>query len=156
MLRAALFAIVPVFLVACTVETTDPSKSSSSTATGEGTNKETEGASKPEVRFSCSGAILEQGLGLDLSVGPRCIGGGPNVDCGSPSAACAAQDVVFSYPPPASDCDMGQQLFFWDGSACKGQKIVGSEGNLACKGNDCKNVYKTADACAEAHSACPR
>jgi len=151
-----LIAVPASFLfLACSVETSAPGPTPSSTSS---TEAPAAGAAKPEVAFACSGQIVKKTapLGLTFDVAPRCIGGGPDVDCGGPGAACAAQDVAFSYAPPATDCDVGQKVFVWNGTACVGQKIVGGEGNLVCKGNDCEKVFKTEEACAAAYASCAK
>lgn len=148
------FVVPASFLfLACTVETEVPTPTPAPSSSTEATVPAT--GAKPEVAFSCSGAISRRTAGLG-GVGLRCIGGGPNVDCGGPAAPCAAQDVAFSYAPPATDCDVGQRLFFWNGAACVGQKIVGGSGNLVCKGNDCEKLFDSEASCVSAYSACPK
>ena len=154
MIRTSLFAIpAALVLAACTVETQSPEPSTTQSPI---TSPSNGGTAKPEVAFSCSGQVTRRDVGLSFDVGVRCVGGGPNVDCGGAAPACAAQDVAFTYPPPATDCDMGQKTYVWNGSACTGHKIVGSDGNLVCKGNDCEKTFRAEVDCLAAYSACPR
>ncbi len=141
-------------LVACTA-TVNPSPEPTSSS-GSASNTGSAAGAQAVVAFSCDGSSVTKGVELDLDVAPRC-GNSSETDCGgngNKPSACAAQDVSFSYPPPAVDCDRGIQVFSWDGSTCVGHKVVGGEGNLLCKGSDCPKLFQTEQACRTAYASC--
>jgi hypothetical protein len=141
-------------LVACSA-TVSPSPEPTSSS-GSASNTGSPNGSQTVLAFSCDGRAVARSyeLDLDLDVSPRC-GNGTETDCGGNKAsACAAQDVTFSYPPPAVDCDHGVQVFSWDGSTCVGHKVVGGDGNLLCKGSDCAKLFQTEQACRTAYASC--
>ncbi len=156
--RTALLILPALFslsLVGCAAETETPDPGT--TGTGVATGPEAS-ASKPEVGFSCGGAVTQRSASLvETGLSIRCIGGGDGgtrtPKCGP--SACAAQDVTFRYEPPAMRC-MGSDVFYWNGKACIAKNTQGEGGMLVCKGNDCEKVYKTSAACESAHEACAR
>jgi hypothetical protein len=151
-LALALALPLSLSLVACTA-TVNPNPEPTSSS-GSASNAGSATGAQTVVGFSCDGSSVTKGLGLELDVSPRC-GNGTETDCGgNKPIACTAQDVTFSYPPPAVDCDRGIQVFSWDGTACVGRKVVGSDGNLLCKGSDCPKLFQTEEACRTAYTSC--
>lgn len=151
-LSLALALPLSLSLFACSA-TVSPSPEPTSTS-GSASNTGEANGSQTVLAFSCDGRSVARSYELDLDVSPRC-GNGTETDCGgNKPSACAAQDVTFSYPPPAVDCDHGVQVFSWDGATCVGHKVVGGEGNLLCKGSDCPKLFQTEQACRTAYASC--
>lgn len=133
------------------------SGSSNGTSSGASTGQSPTGSGDgPEYTVSCSGEVAAKpsSLELDLDVAPRCVGGEPGTFCADPDGgSCNAEDVAFSYAPPAFRCP-STTIYAWDGKACVGHSTASDGGALRCKGKDCQKIFKSKEACEEAHAAC--
>lgn len=116
-----------------------------------GTSEPTTPSAPPAQSYtvSCGGDVAKtQSLAVATdSTEPRASGS--SADAGP----CAAQDVVFSYAPPAHRC-IGTDIFAWDGAGCVAHPTGAEGGSLNCKGSDCEHIFKTKDACETAYKAC--
>lgn len=161
-LRLSFLLVLSASLFACTSETTSPSPappassqppgSSQSPASGQTASSSSGATPAPSSVYaiSCDGQVKKLSSSFELDLAPRCVGGGPDTNCGS---GCGAQDVAFSFAPPAANC-MPSSIYYWNGTACVAQATQDNDGTLRCSGKDCENIFRTEADC-EAHaSAC--
>lgn len=125
--------------------------SSRDEANGENANTETVFA------FACDGNVSKLAT-FDRGLQPKCVDGPPGSKCGGTSeTTCDAQDVHFSYEPPAMRC-VGVDVFEWNGTECVAHDthgdVDGESGMLRCTGKDCEHLFATKEACTEHANAC--
>jgi hypothetical protein len=130
-----------------------PAQGGTDTSTGS-SGAPSDGSSAPAYSVSCDGEVSKlTNAMIGANVAPRCVGADPDSGTFGCDDPCDAQEVSFTYAPPALRCG-ATDVWTWDGEACVAHPTQTAEGAMTCTGAGCPNLFKTEEACEQAYGHC--